>query len=206
MSTPTFEDRLLNELQDVLRAQAPSHSGRPHRVRNRSLAGAAVAAAATTVAALVLTGSASAAYAIDVNNGTVTVTIKSLKDSVGLRKALRDKGILAFVDYTPAGKTCQQPRGQIATDQNPVSSSVRQGAGPATFSINPGTLKPGEVIVIESSGGNGPSSIGIQLIQGSVAACTLVDAPAAPADGVTHSVTSGGTGNEGSGTVTRHTG
>ena len=209
-STETFEDRLLHQLQGVVRAQAPSRPGRPHRVRNRSLAGAAAAVAATTISALVLTSGASPAYAIDEHNGTVTVTIKSLSDAPGLQQALRAKGVPAYVDYTPAGKACQQPRGQLAAGQNQVSGSAQQGNGLATFSINPGTLKAGESIVIESSGGAGPMSIGVQFVQGPVTACTLVDAPATPgpgpADGVPHAVTGGGTGGSDSGTVTSRTG
>ncbi len=206
MSTPTFEDRLLNELQDVMRAQAPNHPGRPHRVRNRSLAGAAVAAAATTVAALVLTGSASAAYAIDESNGTVTVTIKSLSDASGLQKALRDRGIAAYVDYTPTGKACQEPRGSVVPGKGTLSSNMQRSDGITTFSIDPSTMTSNESLVIESSGGGAQTTVGIQVIQGPVAGCQLVDAPAPPADGVTHTVTGGGTGNEGSGTVTSHTG
>ncbi len=209
-STPTFEDRLLTELQEVIRAQSPGRPGRRHHMRNRSLAGAAAAAAAATVGALVLTSGASPAYAIDAHDGTVTVTIKSLSDAAGLQKALRDKGVPAYVDYTPTGKTCQQPRGQLATGENRVSGSVQQGNGLATFAINTGTLQAGESVVIQSSGGSGPTSLGIQFIQGPVAACQLVDAPAGPApgpaDGVPHTVTGGGTGGSGSGPVTSRTG
>jgi hypothetical protein len=192
--TDTFEDRLLLELQDVVRAQTPAQPGRPHRVRNRSVAGTAVAAAAATVAALVMTGGASAAYAIDDHDGTVTVTIKGLSDAAGLQKALRAKGVSAYVDYAPAGKSCQQPRGQLAGGQGRVSGSAEKSAGLATFSINPGTLKPGVSVVVETTGGSGPTSIRVVFIQGPVAACTLVDAPAVPPPGPgagsdTHTVT-----------------
>ncbi len=210
-STDTFEDRLLSQLQEVVRAQSPARPpGRPHRIRNRSVAGTAVAAAAATVATVLMTGGASPAYAIDDHNGTVTVTIKSLSDAAGLQKALRDKGVPAYVDYTPAGKSCQQPRGQIADGQSRVSGSAEKSSGLATFSIDTGSLKPGESVVIESSSGTGHASMGMQFIQGPVAACKLVDAPAVPgpgpADGVTHTVTGGGTGDAGSGIVTNRTG
>ncbi len=206
--TDTFEDRLLLQLRDVVRAQTPAQTGRPHRVRNRSLAGAAAAVAgAATAAGLVMTGGASAAYAIDEHDGTVQVTIKSLSDASGLQQALRDKGIPAYVDYTPAGKTCQQPRGQLAGGQGRVSGSAFDSNGHATFSINPGTLKSGESVVIETSGGNGPTSIGVEFIQGAVAACTLVDAPSVPtpgpgAGGDTHTVTGSDGNGAGSGPVT----
>jgi hypothetical protein len=209
--TDTFEDRLLLELQDVVRAQTTSRPGRPHRVRNRSLASTAVAAATATVAALLITGGAAPAYAIDSHDGTVTVTIKSLSDAAGLQKALRAKGVSAYVDYTPAGKACQQPRGTVAEGHSRVSGSAEQSTGLATFSIDTSALKPGESVVIESSGGGaGPASMGMQFIQGPVAACTLVDAPAVPGPGpgaVTHKVTGVNGGGAGSGPVTSsHTG
>ena len=199
--TDTFEDRLLLQLQDVVRTQAPGQPGRPHRVRNRSLAGTAAAAAAATIGALLLTGGASPAYAIGEHNGTVTVTIKSLTDAAGLQKALRDKGVSAYVDYTPAGKMCRQPRGQVLPGQGHISGSMAQTGGLSTFSITPGAMKAGESVVIESSGGAAQTSVRVQFIQGRVAACSLVDAPATPGPGaggtVTHTVT--GSNGEGAG-------
>jgi hypothetical protein len=208
MSTPTFEDRLLNELQDVVRTQPSGRPGRPHRTRNRSLAGAAAAAAATTVAALLLTGGASPAYAVDEHNGTVTVTIKSLSDAAGLQKALRDKGVHAYVDYTPTGKACQQPRGSVMPGKGTLSSSMQRSDGITTFSIDPSTLTSNESLVIESSGGSAQTTVGIQIIEGPVAACKLVDASAVPAPpgSVTHSDTGGSSGGDGPGTVTSRTG
>jgi hypothetical protein len=205
--TDAFEDRLLLHLQDVVRAQTPAQTGRTHRVRNRWLAGTAVAAAAATVAALVMTGGASAAYAIGEHDGTVTVTIKSLSDATGLQKALRDKGISAYVDYTPTGKACQQPRGKVMPGQGRMSGSMQRSTGLATFSIDPGTLKSDESLVIESSGGAAQASVGIQFIQGPVAACKLVDPPAVPPPGPgagsdTHTVTGSNGGGGRSGPVT----
>ncbi len=57
--------------------------------------------------AVVLVSGGSAAYAVDKqSDGTVTVTVKSLKDAAGLQRALIAAGIPAVVTYTPTGKTC----------------------------------------------------------------------------------------------------
>ena len=117
-STHTFEDRLLSELQEVVRAQSPGQPGRPHRTRNRSIAGAAVAAAAATIGALVITSGASPAYAIGESNGTVTVTIKSLSDAAGLQRALRAKGVTRTSTTRPPAR----PASNRAVNSRPASS------------------------------------------------------------------------------------
>lgn len=156
--------------------------------------------------------------AFDEHNGavTVTVTVTSLSDAAGLQKALRAKGVVAYVDYTPAGKACQQPRGQVMRGQvmpgqGRISGSREQSTGLSTFSIDPGTMKPGESVVIESSGDVAQTSVRVQFVQGPVAACNLVDAPAVPGPGAggsdTHTVTGVDGGGAGTGPVTStHTG
>jgi hypothetical protein len=42
-------------------------------------------------------------------------------------------------------------------------------------------VRPGQTLVIMTTGDNGPASVGMQVIQGPVSTCELVDAPAIPA-------------------------
>ena len=110
-----FEDRLLDQLQEIVAAQpAPTvvTQRRPRRPRRLALAGVAVAAA-TAAVALVVTGSdvTPSAYAVQPRaDGSVTVHIRGLEDAKGLERSLRAAGVPAVVDYAAAGKTgCVTP-------------------------------------------------------------------------------------------------
>jgi hypothetical protein len=174
-----FEDRLLNELCAIVAANpAPVAASRPRRpLRRPALAGGAVAAVGITAVALVLTGGASAAYAVDTKpDGSVTVTIKSLKDAPGLERKLAAAGVNAVVDYVPAGKTCQQPRFRPASAGAQESMSVyTDKSGAATFTISRGQLTSTDTLVIESSLGDRSMKIGLGVAEGAVSPCELVD-------------------------------
>jgi hypothetical protein len=183
-----FEDRLLAELRQVV-AERPAPevvaTPRSHRRRPLLFAGTATAAAAATAALLTLTaGGIAPAFAVDRQpNGDVSVTINKLSDAKGLQSQLRAAGINAQVDYTPAGKACRQPRGRTAPPSNgaPGVAGVRVDRGSTTFTVSRNMVGPGKTLVIATSGGTGPSSVGMQVIDGSVSPCVLVDAPGMPA-------------------------
>jgi hypothetical protein len=175
-----FEGRLLNELRAVVAANtAPVMTPAPvTRSRRRPIVvGSALAGVAATAAVVLVAGGPSAAYAVDSHaDGSVTVTIKSLKDAPGLEHKLAAAGITAVVDYVPAGKTCQQPRYQPASPTAQKNINVTTDRTSATFSITKGQLTSNETLVIESSLGQSFVSIGLGVAEGSVAPCTLVDA------------------------------
>jgi hypothetical protein len=190
MMQSQFEHRLLVELRRVV-AERPAPGvvplPRSHRRRPVLFVGTATAAVAATAALLTLPGGGVApAFAVDRHtNGDVTVTINQLSDAHGLQSQLRAAGINAEVDYTPAGKACRQPRGRTArpTQAGPgvVGVRVTSNGGPSTFTVSRNMVGPGKTLVIATSGGTGPTSVGMQVIDGPVSPCVLVDAPGTPA-------------------------
>ena len=190
MTPTTFEDRLLVELRAVVAAQpatAAFTSPRRWRVSRARLTLAAGAVAATVAGVLVGASgnSAAPAYAVAKQaDGSVTIEIHSLRDAAGLQEKLRAAGIPAVVDYTPTGKMCREPRGRLAPGvpgpKEPTSVGVRADHS-ATFTIPRGDIRPGNTLVIATSVGSSVSSLGIEIVDGPVAPCQLVDAPPPPA-------------------------
>jgi hypothetical protein len=106
----TFEDRLLVELREVVASRDDAATERRGSGRRRAgLIGiAAAAAVALAVLVPVIGGDAvPPAYAVTENNdGTVTVTIRSIRDDAGLERKIESFGIPASVHYLPQGKVC----------------------------------------------------------------------------------------------------
>jgi hypothetical protein len=185
MTTTQFEDRLLAELREVVSTQSASGElavPRRRRAPRLLLGGAATAAVAATVLLAVAGGDGTApAFALDRQpDGSVTVTINRLSDAAGLQAQLRAAGIAAVVDYTPFGKACREPRGRPAAPP-PVGASVSGSSSTghsASFTVSRKMVSVGQTLVIMTSGGTGPSSVGMEVIQGPVSPCQLVDAPA----------------------------
>ena len=193
-ASPRFEDRLLEQLRQVVADHPVPHvaaTRRPHRTR-LALAGVGVAAAAAAVAVVATSNDRShSAYAVQPQaDGAVTVTIHSLSDANGLQGSLRAAGIPAVVDYVPSATgDCAAPGPPPAspstqaeggtTESGPTLHTGTAGSGPslsqqgeppagadghhatmsirstqggdATFTIDPGTLKPGEKVFITTS-------------------------------------------------------
>ena len=187
MTQTQFEDRLLAELsQLVAERPAPDAGPLPQPLRRRRwvFAGSgAAAAAAAAVLFAVTTGGVAPAFAVDRQaNGDVTVTINQLSDGQGLQSQLRAAGINAQVDYTPAGKGCREPRGRPAAPASGLGvAGVRVSGHSTTFTVSRNMVGPGQTLVISTSGGSGPTSVGMQVIEGPVSPCVLVDVPGAPA-------------------------
>lgn len=128
----SFEDRLLAQLGDVIEHNPAPEAGRAHGALTRrrvAFGGGIGALAATGAALLVAGGGASSAYAVDAgSDGAVHVTIANLSDATGLQRALEAAGIKAVVDYTPAGKSCVQPRGKSSMVSGVVVAAAPHGA------------------------------------------------------------------------------
>lgn len=195
----TYEERLLSELRAYVAERPPS--GTPVAVERRrrlpKVALAGVAAAAVAGGVVVATGgdTASAAYAVEPQgDGSVTVEIRKLEDAEGLQAKLREAGVPAVVKYLPIGKSCKE--GWFEPARDPVQRATMSGSmvdrrdGPTTFTIDPGTLQPGQTVVITTSTGSvSPSpgaagdgdiemtSIGMAVAQGPVGQCEVVAAP-----------------------------
>jgi hypothetical protein len=187
MTSKTFEDRLLIELREVVAARPAPASGPVVARRSprlpRLLIGGAATAAAIVTAVLAASGGdpAAPAYAVERQaDGSVTVKINSLRDAEGLERQLRSVGIASVVDFTPTGKTCRQPRGRTVPGLHTFAMRVGPN-GSATFTIPRDDVHPGRTLVITGSFGDGPTTMGTQTVEGPVAPCELVDAPAPPA-------------------------
>jgi hypothetical protein len=179
-----FEDRLLEQLRGVVAARpVPDVVTRRRPGRTRlALAGAGVAAATAVVAIVATGGDVTPAYAVESGpGGSVTVEIRSLSDAAGLQRSLRDAGVPAVVDYAPAG--CADPgagggpgpstRRERDSDAGPSLSGPGPGPGATTsqarvdgdgvkFTIDPGTVKPGQKVFITTSTG-AVSTIGMAI-------------------------------------------
>jgi hypothetical protein len=100
---------------------------------------------------------------------------------------LRGAGIAAVVDYTPTGKACREPRGRHAGPLHGPTGGSFSGSSDtghsASFTISRSLVGAGQTLVIMTSGGTGPTSVGMEVIRGPVSPCQLVDAPAPPPAG-----------------------
>jgi len=218
-ASPRFEDRLLQQLRQVVAdrpAPRVAQRRRPRRTR-LALTGVGVAAAAAAVAVVATSNDGShSAYAVQAQaDGAVSVSIHSLSDAEGLQRSLRSAGVPAVVDYVPGdASACAAPGPPAASPGTPgMGGTAERGAtlrtgtagsgpslsqegkpppgdgqrrttmsvvstrdGDATFTIDPGTLKPGDKVYITTSTG-AVSSIGMAIAAHKpTAAC----APAAP--------------------------
>ena len=106
--SPRFEDRLLEQLSQVV-AERPTPINRQPSGRGRrhlALAGAGCAAGLAAVAIVSASGGTTTnAYAVEAGpGGAVEVSIKSTSDAAGLQKSLEDSGVPAVVDFDPADR------------------------------------------------------------------------------------------------------
>jgi hypothetical protein len=150
-----FEDRLLEQLRQVV-ADRPAPAAvtyRPPRRTRLALAGsAAVAAAAPAVALVATSGGVTPAYAVQSHaDGSVTVTIHSLSDAAGLQRRLRAAGVPAVVDYVTVGRRGCVLSGVGAgvqgestdTAGGAASGPVHSTGGEAGTDTGPSTSGPG---------------------------------------------------------------
>jgi hypothetical protein len=169
--TTTFETRLLDELQQIVAAQpAP-------RARRRMLPAAATAVTVAAIALAVLivadAGGPTPAYAVDkAADGTVTVEIRSLRDSAGLERKLADLGVRAKVDYLEPGMTCRAGRFKAAQGGG-GKFTIGQGTKPdgtSTFVIDPPNLGAGKTLVVMARA----DSLEVAFADGAVGPCVPV--------------------------------
>ena len=175
-----FEDRLLDQLREIVAARPAPAVVTRRRPRRRRLALAGITvAAATAVVAIMVTGSevTPSAYAVQPRaDGSVTVAIRSLRDAAGLERSLRAAGVPAVVDYAPAGQPgCatgppaggtterseagKRDTGPSLSGPGPepaarvTTTQVRISDDGVKFTIDPGTIKSGENVYITTSTG-----------------------------------------------------
>jgi hypothetical protein len=207
--TPRYRERLLAELRALAEQNAAAAPRGGHFVRQRRprlIAAGAAGGACVATALVVLAGSddGSTAYAVDRHDdGSVTVAVKALADAAGLERELRAAGVPAEVDYLPQDMTCRDGRFEPAKGGGLSGGLSQRADGSISFTIGTRDLRPGQTLVVMTSGAkHEPASIAVTIAQGDVAPCLPVDAPAAegthpdppPAAGAGESGPSLGTG------------
>lgn len=182
-----FEERLLTQLRAHVAGRdagppTPAPAATAWRARGPRLALAGAAAAAVIAGVAIASGGdgAEPAYAVEPqDDGSVSVTIRSMADADGLERALRDAGVNAEVEALPAGTSCPSPRVQRAPDPGsgtgtgPSVSSVRQaGDGTTEFTIAGPQVARGETVVITTVGDPGEGgTISLAFGRGAAGAC-----------------------------------
>jgi hypothetical protein len=202
-----FEDRLLAELKTEVAARAAR--GEPVRRRAfglRRLTGGAIAGVAALAAILMPTfvGSEGAAYAVTRNaDGSMTVTIKELRDGDELERDLAENGARTDITYLPQHMRCTADLRGIRADPPPpppprhptkiTASSeayremlerdplvwlmpVKQ---PNAFKIFPQRIGPGRTLVIELAESHRTRlwKLGSYLVAGPVRPCRFENDP-----------------------------
>ena len=169
MTAPTFEDRLLEQLRNVVAAQ-PAPAARPHR-RRLAVTGVGAAAAASAGAVVAVVGTSERGRVRGpgpLPDGAVSVSIHSLSDAGGLQEKLRAAGVPAVVDYVPAGEgsctapgAAPPPGGAHKASSTPAAPSCLRAGPTETRQAPDGAAKGVERAKVTSSlrtGGDGVPS------------------------------------------------
>jgi hypothetical protein len=202
-----FEDRLLAELK----AEVAARGGRARPVRRwtagrRRLTGGAIAGLAALAAILTpaFVGSEGAAYAVTRNaDGSMTVTIKALRDADRLERDLAENGARTDITYLPQHKRCAGDLRGVSADPPPTppprrltkittsSQAYREMLEhdplvwllpvkrPNAFKIFPQRIGPGRTLVIELAESHRTRlwKLGSYLVAGRVKPCTFENDP-----------------------------
>lgn len=191
-----FEQRLLDELRQMIVAERPSASStirtgdaRPRSgwMRRLTLAGTiAVVAVIAVAVGLPFVGDGgrsgsgpSAAYAVTASgNGTVTVEITALRDAEDLERELRRFGVPAIVQYLPPSSACIEETFALIRPGGSGARAIEQSEdGSMRFEIDKNKLEPGQKLFIytvdhaPAHSGEPASSIGVSIVDGKFAGC-----------------------------------
>ncbi|MFB9472129.1 hypothetical protein ACFFR3_21665 [Nonomuraea salmonea] len=163
-------------------AQEPEPVRRPPRSFKRPLLGLAAAvvlAAGVVVVPSVLRGGAPSSYAVDMQDGMVTIQIRDFDDAEGLERRLRELNVPATVDFVPQGMMCREPRGEhVRNIPRGVYSLPENIPGEREgwqMRINTKLFRPGQTFVWSISGKGGMTTT--YLMEGPIAPCEPVPAP-----------------------------
>jgi hypothetical protein len=196
-----FEERLLDELKEIVATRADS--GGSARVRSRRRAGlrptliaAAAMVAAGAAVAVLADGTTPAAAVVREPDGTLTVHLDDYTNPKPVERELRKFGVRATVDFLPDNQICHYPRGKRSGDPRAttkilsrvVDTSAFNGSG--TFRIHPDQIPSGQTLVIELTGGRKSSyGIGYELHVGDVLPCVLepIPTPTSPTSSISPS-------------------
>lgn len=197
-----FETNLLSALREHVadRATAPRPAGHPNRTapppERRAprllLAGLATTAAAVVGVIFVPGIGANPAYSVqEGNRGEIEVQVNRFEDAAGLEQALAAYGVSAEITYVPDGGVCAPGR-YVPIETGGGGISLSMGTDMFRITLDPGTIRDGETLVIDASLVELPDSVepdtgllntgGIQVIvnadlaRGPVPACSPIPA------------------------------
>lgn len=163
---------------------APSTAPRVRRgIRPRRLAfglAAAVALAAGVVTVpIALKDGAPTSWAVNLDDGMVTIQIRDFDDAPELERRLKELGVPAMVDHVPTGMMCRIPRGKFVENIPRGLYSVPENIPGETegwqMRINSKLFGPGQTFVWTISGKLGTTTT--YLMEGPVSPCEPVPAP-----------------------------
>jgi hypothetical protein len=185
-----FKGALLEELR-ARQAVEPARvrTGFKWKIRAATM-GVTATVAATAIAMTVSFSPATAAFVVKSNNdGTVTVTVNSLKDSAGLQRELLSAGVTAVAVYAPPGKQCKRPwftPVKMSVGGLQMLQGARKVGNSWTFTVDKKKLHPGETLVITAEWAmvvppypqsSAPLMVEVSVATGPVQQCHLVDNP-----------------------------
>ncbi|NJP96043.1 hypothetical protein HCN51_42545 [Nonomuraea sp. FMUSA5-5] len=150
------------------------------RYRVAWLAAAVALAAGIVAVPIVLRDGAPSSYAVNLDDGMVTIQIRDFDDAPELERRLRELGVPALVDHVPTGMMCREPRGEhvqtIPRGLYSVPENIPgEPGGGWQMRINTKLFNPGETFVWTISGQHGTTTT--YLMRGPVAPCEPVPAP-----------------------------
>lgn len=144
----SFESQLLTALRDHVDTEP---SARAHILSGRRRLVAATGAVAAAVAGVMFfpgLGGGPAYSVQEGNSGRIVVEVNRFEDAPGLEEALADHGVTAQITYVPDGGQCLPGR-YFPIDRQGIA--LEMGSDLFKITLEPGTIRAGEVLVVDAS-------------------------------------------------------
>lgn len=163
-----FETRLLAALREHVADRTPMDpeietsdetSARRGRRTTRLVLGGIAASVVAAVGLVVVPGlGVTPAYSVQEGNaGTIEVKVNRLEDAEGLEKELAEYGVNADITYVADGGECAPDR--YVSVQRRLGIRLEIGQERFKVTLDPGTVRDGETLVIDVSGVPVPDSV-----------------------------------------------
>jgi hypothetical protein len=186
-----FEERLLGAIMEERARMAAANAGSvaagsaQRRARRSVMRLSVVLAGVAAISAVFMLRGQGVppAHAVDKSaDGSVRVQINAFVDSADLEAELAGAGIMAEIDYLPAGQTCQQLRGERAAANGRMKVGVAGDGKGIEFEIGKGQVEAGETLVLAISvdpaaASRPPVATSLQIVKGSVVPCEMTAMP-----------------------------
>lgn len=151
---------------------------RPRRLAFGLAAAVALAAGVVTVP-IALKDGTPASWAVNLDDGMVTIQIRDFDDAPELERRLKELGVPATVDYVPKDMTCREPRGKVVENIPrgiySLPENIPGESQGVQMRINTKLFGPGQTFVWILRGKGGLTTT--RLLEGPVAPCEPVPMP-----------------------------